>query len=142
MDGITTNPPTRTRVASDVKDESCVCDRVAVGRTRGVAFSAICNPTSTVIQIHTAQLSIASIYPIADVLDKHLLNAKPTRRCLAKTHKAPSTPSINSSLLPIRLPMHPQPLKALLLAAAVAVVFVFVDFEGAGNSHIRCPTII
>ena len=38
--------------------------------------------------------------------------------------------------------MHAQPLKALLLAAAVAVVFGFVDFEGAGNSHIGWPTNI
>ena len=142
VDGITANPPTRTRVASNVKHESCVRDRVAVGRIRGIAFTAILNPTSTVIRIYTAQLSIASIYPIVDSLDKHLLNAKPARRCLTKTHKAPSTPSINSSLLPNRLPMHPQPPKALLLAAAVAVVFGYVHFEGAGNSHIGCSTII
>ena len=54
----------------------------------------------------------------------------------------PNPAKLSSSLLPIRLPMHPQPLKALLLAAAVAVVFGFVNFEGAGNSHIGCPTII
>ena len=33
-------------------------------------------------------------------------------------------------------------IRALLFSAAVAVVFGFVDFEGAGNSHIGCPTII